>query len=257
MFGGIANALIGGGAQLLGGILTNQTSKDIASQANMFSATQSQAQMDFQERMRSTQYQTTVQDLMKAGLNPMLAYTQGGAGTPAGASAVGQQAQIRNPAEGFATSAATMANIEADLELKTTQADVNKENVKNISADTMLKLLNDPKIRQETKNLIQQEMLLREQTAVASAQKTYTSALEAVERNKEMIQRLGEIPEARSKGKYFREFPSAYQTKEQAQIGSSAAGIIDRLSGAVNRGRTSSGLPRAKNPVPRPTPARK
>jgi len=255
MFGGIANALIGGGAQLLGGILTNQTSRGIADQANMFSAAQSQAQMDFQERMRSTQYQTVVQDLMKAGLNPMLAYTQGGAGTPAGASAVGQQAQIRNPAEGFATSAATMANIEADLELKTTQADVNKENVKNISADTMLKLLNDPKIRQETKNLIQQEMLLREQTAVASAQKTYTSALEAVERNKEMIQRLGEIPEARSKGKYFREFPSAYQTKEQAQIGSSAANIAKSITGTI--GDALSNRFRPKNPVPRPTPARR
>jgi hypothetical protein len=252
MWEGLAAA----GVNMLGGIFSNNAQAAQAAAANAFSAQQSQAQMDFQERMRSTQYQTAVQDLQKAGLNPMLAYTQGGAGTPAGASATGQQAQMRNPVEGGASAASLMANIEADLALKTSQVDVNKENVKNISADTMLKLLNDPKIRQETKNLIQ-EMLLREQTAVASAQKTYTSALEAVERNKAMIQRLGEIPEARSKGKYFNEFPSAYQIKEQAQVGSSAAGIIDRLSGALNRGKTSTGLPRAKNPVPRPTPARK
>ena len=253
MFQGLAAA----GVNMLGGIFSNNAQAAQAAAANAFSAQQSQAQMDFQERMRSTQYQTAVLDLQKAGLNPMLAYTQGGAGTPAGASATGQQAQIKNPVEGGASAASLMANIEADLALKTSQVDVNKENVKNISADTMLKLLNDPKIRQETKNLIQQEMLLREQTAVASAQKTYTSALEAVERNKAMIQRLGEIPEARSKGKYFNEFPSAYQLKQQSEVGSSAAGIIDRLSGAINRGRTSTGIPRAKNPVPRPTPARK
>lgn len=255
MFTGFEPALIAAGAQLVGGMMTNQTQRGIADQANAFSAAQTQQQMDFQERMRSTQYQTAVQDLMKAGLNPMLAYTQGGAGTPAGASAVGQQAQIRNPVEGMASSAAAFGNIQADLDLKQSQVEVNKENVKNISADTMLKLLNDPKIRQETKNLIQQEMLLREQTAVASAQKTYTSALEAVERNKEMIQRLGDIPEARSKGKYFTEFPSAYQTKEQAQIGSSAANIARSITGTI--GEAFGNRFRPKNPVPRPTPARR
>lgn len=255
MFTGFEPALIAAGAQLVGGMMTNQSQQGIASQANAFSAAQTQAHMDFQERMRSTQYQTAVEDLRKAGLNPMLAYTQGGAGTPAGASAVGQQAQIRNPVEGMASSAAAFGNIQADLDLKNSQVEVNKENVKNISADTMLKLLNDPKIRQETKNLIQQEMLLREQTAVASAQKTYTSALEAVERNKAMIQRLGEIPEARSKGKYFNEFPSAYQIKEQAQIGSSAANIAKSITGTI--GEALGNRFRPKNPVPRPTPARR
>lgn len=43
-----------------------------------------QQQMDFQERMSGTSYQRAINDLKQAGLNPMLAYSQGGSSSPAG-----------------------------------------------------------------------------------------------------------------------------------------------------------------------------
>ncbi len=50
----------------------------------------------FQERMRNTEWQAGVEDMRKAGLNPALAYSQGGASSPSGSLA--QQQNIGDEA---------------------------------------------------------------------------------------------------------------------------------------------------------------
>ena len=55
--------------------------------AMAFSADQAAQQMAFQERMANSQYQRGVADMQAAGLNPALAYSQGGAVAPSGAMA--------------------------------------------------------------------------------------------------------------------------------------------------------------------------
>lgn len=69
------SAVIGGGLGLAGSIYQAETARKAARE-----------QMAFQERMANTAYQRAVEDMRKAGLNPMLAFMKGGAATPAGAS---------------------------------------------------------------------------------------------------------------------------------------------------------------------------
>ena len=52
-----------------------------------FNSSEAAKNRDFQAKQRETSYQTAVKDMQAAGLNPMLAYTQGGSGTSSGATA--------------------------------------------------------------------------------------------------------------------------------------------------------------------------
>lgn len=60
--------------------------------ANQGNLAESALNRKFQERMSSTAYQRGMEDMKKAGLNPTLAYMQGGASAPTGSTATVQSA---------------------------------------------------------------------------------------------------------------------------------------------------------------------
>lgn len=74
----------------------------IEQQAAMsYNSAQAATNRAWQEKMSNTAYQRTVEDMRKAGINPILAYTQGGASTPSGA-----QGTIGSASMGMASSSA-------------------------------------------------------------------------------------------------------------------------------------------------------
>lgn len=66
-----------------------------------YNSAEALANREFQERMSNTAYQRTVEDMKKAGLNPILAFANGGASTPGGSSAT-----ISGASMGLASSSA-------------------------------------------------------------------------------------------------------------------------------------------------------
>lgn len=101
----VGGALVTGGATLLGNVISSA-----------FGAHQAQKQMDFQDKMSSTSHQREVEDLRKAGLNPILSARLGGASTPPGAMA---------PTPDFGSSARSALEalqVQSQLKLQDSQA---------------------------------------------------------------------------------------------------------------------------------------
>ena len=161
MLGGLSG-IAGGVLGFIGQQQTNQKQWDIAQAANAASAEQARNQMDFQERMRATQYQTAIEDMKKSGLNPMLAYSQGGAGTPSGAMGQVSTAKVGNVIGSALQGYQAMAMNNADLELKDATTKGTAASTIKTEADTIKTAADIGYILENTKLNQDQQILMKE-----------------------------------------------------------------------------------------------
>jgi len=123
--GGAWTGVAGGALQMAGGIA-----------GAIASARQAAKNRSFQKHMFRHRYQYQVEDLRKAGLNPMLAYMQSPGSAPAGA-----MAKIGNPAEGVVASASQARLLRKQNELL--QKDIDKRWHENMTLDAQRGLLDE------------------------------------------------------------------------------------------------------------------
>ena len=138
LFGSAAGAVAGGVSSIIGGMLSNSAARHAATVAN-----QSNIE-NYHHR-----YQWSIQDMQKAGLNPMLAATQGIGGSINGASALSANYNVgegvtAGMSAGAAGNSAKAANKQADTAARVadgtikkleSEVNLNAASAKNVAAD--------------------------------------------------------------------------------------------------------------------------
>lgn len=181
--GSALGAVTGGISSIIGGALSNSADRHAATVANQ------RNQYNYQHR-----YQWSMEDMQKAGLNPMLAATQGIGGSVNGASAL---ASSYNVGEGVtsgmsasaAGSSAKAANRQASIAEK-----MSDEQIKNLAAQTILASSSAKKYDAETYGI---------SVANKLAADTYNDNLSLVKQNLLNAQKQGEYIDAQKASQMY------------------------------------------------------
>lgn len=152
----IIGGMLAGGANLLSGIFSSDTSARNTQEQIQASMQEQQIQNQFTERMSNTAYQRASADMKAAGLNPMMMFGSGGpASTPSGSSIQAPMPQNTSPAAGLGKAADAVvstaiqaktfdkmtqeiANLQAEQAKTAAQTDTERERPAQVREQTLV-----------------------------------------------------------------------------------------------------------------------
>lgn len=141
MFSSALGYIIGAVLSLIGGERSNRAN-----------AKEAEKNRDFQQQMSSTSYQRAMLDMKRSGLNPMLAYQQGGASTPGGAQAV-----IKDALTPAVSSGMQAARLKQELKVMKSNEQNIKQNTRNARVTERI-LKNENSIRNTNAKIVKQQL---------------------------------------------------------------------------------------------------
>lgn len=163
----------------------NHANAQQVAQQNAFNAQQAELNRQFQERMSNTQWQRGVADLRAAGLNPALAYQQGGASAPTGSSASGGAARMDNTLAQMPNGISTSLSTALDALSTLAQVQKTKAETANVNMNAELTRMQTGLIGRTMESTVTsaQQKARQDQIKTTIDQGTAAAAIEAAQRN--------------------------------------------------------------------------